>query len=65
MEIDQLLVIGFIALFAAASGYFQLLKPSGAVAAFLTGMSIWAGFGLKGLFFNGSFLSHFQLPVQV
>ncbi|GAM13661.1 DUF92 domain-containing protein [Mesobacillus selenatarsenatis] len=55
MEIDQLLVIGFIALFAAASGYFQLLKPSGAIAAFLTGMSIWAGFGLKGLFLMGVF----------
>jgi uncharacterized protein (TIGR00297 family) len=55
LVIDQLVVIGFIALFAAASGYFQLLKPSGAIAAFLTGISIWAGFGFKGLFLMGVF----------
>ncbi|WP_213368596.1 DUF92 domain-containing protein [Mesobacillus boroniphilus] len=55
MEIDQLLVIGFIALFAAVSGYLQLLKPSGAFAAFLTGMFIWAGFGLNGLLLMGVF----------
>ena len=55
MEIDQFSVIGFIAIFAAASGYFHLLKPSGAFAAFLTGMFIWAGFGLKGLLLMGIF----------
>jgi uncharacterized protein (TIGR00297 family) len=55
LEIDQLFVIGFIAVFAAASGYFQLLKPSGASTAFLTGVFIWAGFGLKGLILMGVF----------
>jgi uncharacterized protein (TIGR00297 family) len=55
LEIDQLLVISFIAIFAAASGYFQLLKPSGAFAAFLTGLLILAGFGLKGLILMGVF----------
>lgn len=55
MEIDQLIAIGFIAIFAAASSYFRLLKPSGAFAAFLTGMFILAGFGLKGLILMGVF----------
>lgn len=55
MEIDQIFVIGFIAIFAAASGYFQILKPSGAFAAFLTGIFIWAGFGFKGLILMGIF----------
>lgn len=70
MEIDRLLVIGFIAIFAAASGYFQLLKPSGAFAAFLTGMSIWAGFGLNGLilmgifFLTSSLLSRYKSKVK-
>lgn len=55
MEIDLLLGIGFIAIFAAVSGYFQLLKPTGAFAAFLTGVFIWAGFGLRGLVMMGIF----------
>lgn len=55
MQIDQLLGIGFITLIAAASGYFQLLKPSGAFAAFLVGIFIWAGFSLKGLILMGIF----------
>ncbi|MBT2643790.1 DUF92 domain-containing protein [Bacillus sp. ISL-41] len=49
------MVIGFIAIFSAASGYFKFLKPSGAVAAFLTGLLIWAGFDLKGLILLGVF----------
>ncbi|MBT2660812.1 DUF92 domain-containing protein [Bacillus sp. ISL-45] len=55
METDQLLVIGFIAIFSAASGYFKFLKPSGAFAAFFTGLFIWAGFGLRGLLLMGAF----------
>jgi uncharacterized protein (TIGR00297 family) len=55
LETDQLLVIGFVAIFSAASGYFKFLKPSGAVAAFLTGLLIWAGFDLKGLILLGVF----------
>jgi uncharacterized protein (TIGR00297 family) len=55
LEIDQFLVIGFIAIFAGASAFFHLLKPSGAIAAFFTGTSIWAGFGMKGLFLLGVF----------
>ncbi|CAM3996778.1 DUF92 domain-containing protein [Mesobacillus thioparans] len=55
MEIDQFLIIGFIAVFAGTSAYFRLLKPSGAVAAFFTGISLWAGFGFKGLVLLGLF----------
>ncbi len=70
MEIDQLLVIGFIAIFSAVSGYFKLLKPSGAFSAFLTGLLIWAGFGLKGLillgvfFLTSSLLSRYKSKVK-
>ena len=70
MEIDQLLVIGFIAIFSAASGFFKLLKPSGAFAAFLTGLFVWAGFGLKGLtlmgvfFLTSSLLSRYKRKVK-
>ncbi|MBT2677502.1 DUF92 domain-containing protein [Bacillus sp. ISL-35] len=55
MEIDQILIIGFIAGVAGMSAYFQLLKPSGAFAAFLTGILIWAGFGFKGMILLGVF----------
>ncbi|WP_079509750.1 DUF92 domain-containing protein [Mesobacillus jeotgali] len=55
MEIDQFLIIGFIAVFAGAPAFLHLLKPSGAIAAFFTGTSIWAGFGIKGLFLLGVF----------
>ncbi|UYZ20769.1 DUF92 domain-containing protein [Mesobacillus jeotgali] len=70
METDQLLVIGFIAIFSAASGYFKFLKPSGAFAAFLTGLLIWAGFELKGLillgvfFLTSSLLSRYKSKVK-
>ncbi|KIY22338.1 hypothetical protein UB32_09145 [Mesobacillus subterraneus] len=52
---DQVFIIGFIAVVASVSAYFQLLKPSGAIAAFLTGVFIWAGFGIKGLILLGVF----------
>lgn len=55
MEIDQLLIIGFIAVFAGTSIYFQFLRPSGALFAFLTGVLIWSGFGIKGLILIGVF----------
>ncbi|WLR56341.1 DUF92 domain-containing protein [Mesobacillus subterraneus] len=70
MGIDQLLVIGFIAIFSIASGFIKLLKPSGAFAAFLTGLLVWAGFGLKGLilmgvfFLTSSFLSRYKSKVK-
>lgn len=70
MEIDQLLVIVFIAIFSAASGFVKLLKPSGAFAAFLTGLFVWGGFGLKGLilmgvfFLTSSLLSRYKRKVK-
>ncbi|WP_226646791.1 DUF92 domain-containing protein [Mesobacillus subterraneus] len=70
MGIDQLMVIGFIAIFSVASGFLKLLKPSGAFAAFFTGLSVWAGFGLKGLtlmgvfFLTSSLLSRYKSKVK-
>ena len=70
MGIDQLLAIGFIAVFSATSGFLKLLKPSGAFVAFLTGLLVWAGFGLKGLilmgvfFLTSSLLSRYKSKVK-
>jgi uncharacterized protein (TIGR00297 family) len=70
LGIDQLLVIGFIAIFSTASGFLKLLKPSGAIAAFLSGFLVWAGFGLKGLilmgvfFLTSSLLSRYKSKVK-
>ncbi|WP_170169104.1 DUF92 domain-containing protein [Mesobacillus subterraneus] len=55
METDQLLAVAFIALIAAASVYFKLLKTSGAFAAFVTGLLVWIGFGINGLLLMGIF----------
>ncbi len=55
LEIEPLLAIGFIAVFAAVSIFFRLLKPSGAAAAFGAGALIWEGFGWKGLILIGIF----------
>ncbi|WP_423407400.1 DUF92 domain-containing protein [Heyndrickxia sp. MSNUG] len=55
MGAEQLIIPFFIATVAAASFYFKFLSLSGTVSAFVTGLFIWSGFGIKGLILLGIF----------
>ncbi|HAF0292577.1 TPA: DUF92 domain-containing protein, partial [Salmonella enterica subsp. enterica serovar Typhimurium var. 5-] len=55
MKADIFLMVFLIACIALLSKRFKLLTASGAIAAFFTGIFIWAGFGAKGLVLLGMF----------
>jgi uncharacterized protein (TIGR00297 family) len=55
LDAEQFIVITLIGIAAAVSSYFNLLSSSGAVAASLTGILVWAGFGINGLIVMGIF----------
>lgn len=55
MEAEQLVIPFFIGIVAVASLYFKFLSISGAVTAFVIGLLVWSGFGIKGLILMGIF----------
>lgn len=55
MKTEIYFMIFFIASISFISKHFKLLTASGSLAAFLTGIFIWTGFGIKGLVLLGIF----------